>query len=61
MSVEGLRQALRGTSQPCVAFQVLPEFLIKELSYHNLELERNRLEELGVKQRECVTAHRRDG
>uniref|UniRef100_A0AC11B3K5 GREB1 like retinoic acid receptor coactivator n=1 Tax=Ovis aries TaxID=9940 RepID=A0AC11B3K5_SHEEP len=28
-------------------------FLIKELSYHNLELERNRLEELGVK-RECV-------
>uniref|UniRef100_H0W6M8 GREB1 like retinoic acid receptor coactivator n=1 Tax=Cavia porcellus TaxID=10141 RepID=H0W6M8_CAVPO len=28
-------------------------FLIKELSYHNLELERNRLEELGVK-RQCV-------
>ncbi|XP_075849718.1 GREB1-like protein isoform X3 [Microcebus murinus] len=28
-------------------------FLIKELSYHNLELERNRLEELGIK-RQCV-------
>uniref|UniRef100_A0A4X2LXT0 GREB1 like retinoic acid receptor coactivator n=1 Tax=Vombatus ursinus TaxID=29139 RepID=A0A4X2LXT0_VOMUR len=28
-------------------------FLIKELSYHNLELERSRLEELGVK-RQCV-------
>ncbi|KAG8571101.1 hypothetical protein GDO81_011524 [Engystomops pustulosus] len=28
-------------------------FLIKELSYHNLELERNRMEELGVK-RQCV-------
>nr|KAF6358303.1 GREB1 like retinoic acid receptor coactivator [Pipistrellus kuhlii] len=28
-------------------------FLIKELSYHNLELERNRLEELGVR-RQCV-------
>ncbi|XP_021120837.1 GREB1-like protein isoform X5 [Heterocephalus glaber] len=28
-------------------------FLIKELSYHNLELERNRLEEVGVK-RQCV-------
>lgn len=28
-------------------------FLIKELSYHNLELERNRLEELGFK-RQCV-------
>ncbi|KAM8967749.1 GREB1-like protein isoform 2-T2 [Pelodytes ibericus] len=28
-------------------------FLIKELSYHNLELERNRLEEIGVK-RQCV-------
>ncbi|XP_028925448.1 GREB1-like protein isoform X3 [Ornithorhynchus anatinus] len=28
-------------------------FLIKELSYHNLELERNRLGELGVK-RQCV-------
>ncbi|XP_063307563.1 GREB1-like protein [Pelobates fuscus] len=29
------------------------KFLIKELSYHNLELERNRLEEMGVK-RQCV-------
>uniref|UniRef100_A0A8C2RC74 GREB1 like retinoic acid receptor coactivator n=1 Tax=Capra hircus TaxID=9925 RepID=A0A8C2RC74_CAPHI len=30
-------------------------FLIKELSYHNLELERNRLEELGLGvKRECV-------
>ncbi|XP_053323683.1 GREB1-like protein [Spea bombifrons] len=29
------------------------KFLIKELSYHNLELERNRLEEVGVK-RQCV-------
>ncbi|XP_075441321.1 GREB1-like protein isoform X2 [Ascaphus truei] len=28
-------------------------FLIKELSFHNLELERNRLEDLGVK-RQCV-------
>ncbi|XP_068093340.1 GREB1-like protein isoform X2 [Hyperolius riggenbachi] len=28
-------------------------FLIKELSYHNLELERNRMEEMGVK-RQCV-------
>ncbi|XP_056377659.1 GREB1-like protein isoform X2 [Hyla sarda] len=28
-------------------------FLIKELSYHNLELERNRMEELGVK-RQCL-------
>ncbi|XP_060029552.1 GREB1-like protein isoform X2 [Erinaceus europaeus] len=28
-------------------------FLIKELSYHNLELERNRLEEMGIK-RQCV-------
>ncbi|XP_043921312.1 GREB1-like protein [Protopterus annectens] len=29
------------------------KFLIKELSYHNLELERNRLEEMGIK-RQCV-------
>ncbi|XP_018427188.1 PREDICTED: GREB1-like protein [Nanorana parkeri] len=28
-------------------------FLIKELSYHNLELERNRMEEMGIK-RQCV-------
>lgn len=26
--------------------------MIKELSYHNLELERNRLEELGVKRKD---------
>ncbi|KAM9308626.1 GREB1-like protein [Gastrophryne carolinensis] len=29
------------------------KFLIKELSYHNLELERNRMEEMGIK-RQCV-------
>lgn len=44
----------RGMSKP---FWCCPpgaaRFLIKELSYHNLELERNRLEELGVK-RQCV-------
>lgn len=34
-------------------FSGAARFLIKELSYHNLELERNRLEELGVK-RQCV-------
>lgn len=26
--------------------------MIKELSYHNLELERNRLEELGIKRKD---------
>lgn len=36
----------------CVLFAGAARFMIKELSYHNLELERNRLEELGVKRKD---------
>lgn len=42
-----------GCQAVVVYFSGAARFLIKELSYHNLELERNRLEELGVK-RQCV-------
>lgn len=35
-----------------VLFTGAARFMIKELSYHNLELERNRLEELGVKRKD---------
>ena len=36
-------------SRGCLLVSGAAHFLIKELSYHNLELERNRQEELGIK------------
>ncbi|MGH0145150.1 UNVERIFIED_CONTAM: hypothetical protein FKN15_025062 [Acipenser sinensis] len=40
------------TEKPTKSLQGAARFMIKELSYHNLELERNRLEELGVLRQE---------
>lgn len=42
----------KGWSKIDVLFTGAARFMIKELSYHNLELERNRLEELGVKRKD---------
>lgn len=47
--VLGGRRHRTGLSRGRLPISGAAHFLIKELSYHNLELERNRQEELGIK------------